>query len=428
MKRIYALLLIFAMLLSTTCVAATTSRFPDVADTHWALEYIEGLADGGLVQGNDDGTFNPDGSLTVAQMATIVANAKGVVTGTENGYWAYKAIDYCINTSFCLLTLGDITTDNYDVECTREVAVYMIVKGLGASATTTVDKTITEDDIPDYKDIDYRYDEYILDAYQWGLLTGTNSLGTFAPKSTLTRAEVCAILYRAGYTEAAEKPDTTGAVGETSADVFAELSTWDEFTISTHQSITTLTADALYGGITIQFADTGLIKISIPEVNQTAWLDGDTYVDMYGNVLAQDTVESWYNANGISGKLNADGVMQFSSGFTYEARMFMKEVFKVIFPYSYDDAYDTYFSVLNGEIYEDPCTSYPSAIRWVDGRMLNVCLNQITWTVTMTIGEVNDLDIYETVSAGDMSTSRYYYTSYFGSTADMATTYEFDRG
>ncbi len=41
-----------------------SKSFKDVADTHWAHEYINVLASNGITAGYNDGTFNPEGNLT----------------------------------------------------------------------------------------------------------------------------------------------------------------------------------------------------------------------------------------------------------------------------------------------------------------------------------------------------------------------------
>lgn len=46
--------------------------FKDVADGHWAKESIERLAKLGLLKGDQQGNFNPDGPITRAQLAAVL--------------------------------------------------------------------------------------------------------------------------------------------------------------------------------------------------------------------------------------------------------------------------------------------------------------------------------------------------------------------
>lgn len=54
-------------------VPSRISRFVDVSDHHWAVKYIEQAAEAGILSGYPDGTFRPDGSVTRAELAVVVA-------------------------------------------------------------------------------------------------------------------------------------------------------------------------------------------------------------------------------------------------------------------------------------------------------------------------------------------------------------------
>lgn len=56
-------------------VVDTPSIFKDVASSHWANDYIVAAAKVGVFKGNPDGTFNPSGKLTRAEMATLLSTA-----------------------------------------------------------------------------------------------------------------------------------------------------------------------------------------------------------------------------------------------------------------------------------------------------------------------------------------------------------------
>lgn len=47
-------------------------RFTDVPETHWAYKAIESLADMGIINGYEDGTFKPDEAVTRAELATML--------------------------------------------------------------------------------------------------------------------------------------------------------------------------------------------------------------------------------------------------------------------------------------------------------------------------------------------------------------------
>lgn len=64
-RRIIALFLIFTILLPIIPLEKVyASYFTDIAG-HWAEEYINAIHEEGAVNGYPDGTFRPDGSLTI---------------------------------------------------------------------------------------------------------------------------------------------------------------------------------------------------------------------------------------------------------------------------------------------------------------------------------------------------------------------------
>lgn len=110
------------------------SNFSDVPSNHWATSYINKMSEGGLIKGYGNGKYGPEDKLTIGQMAKLICSAKGYAGKRANNtkYWAYGVVDYCINDLQCLPNLGAITPQNYDKNCSRELAFYMLEKGLGA--------------------------------------------------------------------------------------------------------------------------------------------------------------------------------------------------------------------------------------------------------------------------------------------------------
>ena len=63
-----------------TGVDTQTAMFPDVAENHWAYEYVKGLCEQGIIDGYPDGNFNGNRSMTRYEFAAMLyrALAKGV--------------------------------------------------------------------------------------------------------------------------------------------------------------------------------------------------------------------------------------------------------------------------------------------------------------------------------------------------------------
>ena len=140
-----------------TASAFAASNFSDVPSNHWATSYINKMSEGGLIKGYGNGKYGPEDKLTIGQMAKLICPAKGYAGKSANNtkYWAYGVVDYCINDLQCLPNLGAITPQNYDKNCSRELAFYMLEKGLGAGpdAELTQKPLLTAADIPDFANI-----------------------------------------------------------------------------------------------------------------------------------------------------------------------------------------------------------------------------------------------------------------------------------
>lgn len=77
---------------------AAEIMFSDVADTHWAYDYINAAAGQGIVNGFGDGTFKPEDSVTYEQAIKITVITSGLACGYESYPQGYisTAIDECL--------------------------------------------------------------------------------------------------------------------------------------------------------------------------------------------------------------------------------------------------------------------------------------------------------------------------------------------
>ncbi len=81
-------------------VSTVTVSFADVADNHWAKEYIEELAGKGILSGMGNNIFSPDDFVTREQFAKIIAEAFGITdenatcdfADVEKGSWYEKYV------------------------------------------------------------------------------------------------------------------------------------------------------------------------------------------------------------------------------------------------------------------------------------------------------------------------------------------------
>lgn len=376
---------------------AAAGRFNDVPSTHWASGFINEMAEGGLIAGYGGGVFGPDDNFNIDQMATIICSALGAPQKNQNGYWAYGAVDYCINTLKCLPSQGDITADNYAVPCTRELAYYMLMTGLGAgpNANATPNNTLLPSDIPDYADIDTDYQQAVWQAYKAGLTVGIDDKLTFQPKTLLNRAQAATMFVRAGWTEAAEVA-TPVTEGMTVDEIYAALKAtgdWNE-------------VDNEIGGKRLVYKDryTGRIEVEVKDV-------------MVGRIMEVTLREE---------TLEGQGLIDYSA-YKYAGRQVAKGILEKAFPTKANDAYMGMKSVLLQESYEYGGSQYPSVIRWYDGRTYICETAGASHAMIITIGELNDENAYNTFKSELRSSSTLYYSSYAGGRDNDVAAFELDK-
>ncbi len=140
LKRVLSLALASVMVMGMMAVGASAADFNDKADIDH-VEAVETLVALGIISGKENNNFDPKGTLTRAEMATIIAviRNKGVAPkfGTKptptytdiDNHWAESYIEYC--NSFGIV--GGIGGGKFDPEgkLTSTQAARMILNAMG---------------------------------------------------------------------------------------------------------------------------------------------------------------------------------------------------------------------------------------------------------------------------------------------------------
>lgn len=248
-KHILFLVLVFILTLGilpfTVYAAQIASPMPftDVPTGHWAYENIATMSQGNLIKGYGDGRFGPDDQFNIDQMAQMICNVKGYDTvgnpatdgcAGDTNYWAYGAVEFCVDCGWLPKQGQQINAETYSVPCTRELAVYMIVKSLGYNAAVndpynSSKPYIKEEDIPDFGWVDVKYMDAVADAYKLELVEGVDETHRFNPKGKMTRAEAATMLLNAGWTEGRTIPELGEAPSTDELyERIQQLDGWDE--------------------------------------------------------------------------------------------------------------------------------------------------------------------------------------------------------
>jgi hypothetical protein len=71
MKKIILPSLLIAMFIGGVAFAQALKAFPDVKPTDWFYNDVNNMVSWGVIQGNDDGTFKPSGTVNRAELSAM---------------------------------------------------------------------------------------------------------------------------------------------------------------------------------------------------------------------------------------------------------------------------------------------------------------------------------------------------------------------
>lgn len=179
--------------------------FIDLDSNAWYYSVVKQLTQDGIVTGLGNKIFAPKKNITVAELCTLLTKITDTdieIATTE--YWAKPIIEYCLSGGY-IQNRGEITAKAYGVPITREEAISALVRiWLYDGQRDRATGMIVESDIPDFSSIANEYAADILAAYNNGITHGMDSSGIFKPNKTLSRAEMCQMIWNALYSTSSE--------------------------------------------------------------------------------------------------------------------------------------------------------------------------------------------------------------------------------
>ena len=221
-RKALSLILAFAMAVSLFTVGASAAE-PTYGDTagHWAEASIERWSAYGIIQGSN-GQFDPNGQLTCAQLATILAKLLKLPAAKDAGFsdnkadaWYYDAINRCAAAGI-LNGNGDGTVTP-EAPITRERAMVMLARALGIEPLRNPDLTR----YTDAAQVSAYAQGYVAALIEAGIVGGVTA-GELAPQDNINRASTVTILDRAISTYADQAGATVNADGKGIVLVVAE--------------------------------------------------------------------------------------------------------------------------------------------------------------------------------------------------------------
>ena len=198
MKKIFGIMLslLIALELCGMSIYAVENSYTDTKN-HWAESSVKRWSEYDIVQGSN-GEFDPDGQLTCAQLATILARLLKLPAAPDAGFtdnpynaWYYDAINRCAAAGI-LKGDGDGTvTPNTPIS--RERAMVMLSRALGIEA---LDSSTNLSEFSDAALVSPYAQGYIAALIEAGIVGGVTT-DRLAPQENITRAATVTVLDRA---------------------------------------------------------------------------------------------------------------------------------------------------------------------------------------------------------------------------------------
>ena len=203
MKKIITTILAIIMLAMLFIPAyAMSSQFTDVEANTWYSDGVDYVVREGLMRGTSDTTFNPNGTVNRAMLATILHRLAGepsvsfspVFSDVSAGTWYANAVIWASNNNIVNGVGGGHFAPNANV--TREQFATLLFRYAEfAGLDTSVPATFNLLQYSDRMAISSWAIEPMIWAVYHGLITGTSST-TLTPSGTATRSQCAVILYR----------------------------------------------------------------------------------------------------------------------------------------------------------------------------------------------------------------------------------------
>ncbi len=170
--------------------SVSTDIFKDIAG-HWGKSYIEKMNKAGVINGYEDGTFRPDGTVTKGEFATLIVNALKIDTTKAEGHWATEFVNAAKAANLIADEIAVATAADLDTKITREEMASMVSKAAAYKKVAITD--IQPVVMSDFESIAEWAQDDVNNAVILGIISGFED-GTFRPKETATRAQAATML------------------------------------------------------------------------------------------------------------------------------------------------------------------------------------------------------------------------------------------
>lgn len=169
--------------------------FCDVDESDWFYESVKSAYNYSIISGTSENTFSPDDNVTLAMAVTLACRINkayhlGNTDFPQGNPW------YSVYEAYAKAAkiIPDNRYDDLNAPATRAEFAEIIAKALPADELDIIN-TVEDNIIPDIEENADYYDA-VYSLYSAGIITGSDSKGTFNPDSNILRSEVAAIVTR----------------------------------------------------------------------------------------------------------------------------------------------------------------------------------------------------------------------------------------
>jgi len=207
MKKKFAIIFVSAVIIFVN-FSFCESVFTDVSENAWYKDDLSYASNSSrkIIDGYPDGTFRPNGTLSVEQFIKLIISGSGIkYTNVEGKHWAEPYILKAIEKNY----ISENTFTDYEKGITREEMAQIISNYIDSNEeieSLESNKIKIKSKINDFNEIAEEKQNKVLKAYECGILLGYQD-GTYQPQKTLTRAEGTVVIRRIIDIEARQIPD-----------------------------------------------------------------------------------------------------------------------------------------------------------------------------------------------------------------------------
>ncbi|WP_433745128.1 S-layer homology domain-containing protein [Falsibacillus pallidus] len=181
------------LLLSVPSVSSAATSFSDTPSTFWAYNEIQYLVDNKIVSGYNDGTFRPNHSISRLQAASMLVKAFGlsIKDRPDPGFKDIHPGDYGYEIAAAVADEGILTGSNGNFNASGTLTRAQMAKILSEARGLRYVYPITFTDVPQG---DWAYD-YVNALYGNGITTGYADQ-TYRPNNKVNRGQFSVFMAR----------------------------------------------------------------------------------------------------------------------------------------------------------------------------------------------------------------------------------------